>query len=151
MQANIREDINASHYWPFVKKIHSDRWFPLTQGLQCGIYFPVMNSSRNAVIMPSLPILYSIMTSSKGNIFRVTGHLCGEVTGPGEFPAQRPVTRSFDVFFDLSLNERLSKQSRGWWFETQSRPLWRHCNVRRKKDLGSVYEYKTLHDIFMYT
>ena len=32
----------------------------------------------------------------------------------------------FDV--DLSLNERLSKQSRGWWFETQSRPLWRHCN-----------------------
>ena len=27
----------------------------------------------------------------------------------GEFPPQRPVTRSFDVFFDLSLNERLSK------------------------------------------
>ena len=32
----------------------------------------------------------------------------GEFTGPGEFPTQRPVTRSFDVFFDLSLNERLS-------------------------------------------
>ena len=46
----------------------------------------------------------------------------------GEFPAQRPVTRSFDVFFDLRLNERLSKQSWGWWFETRSRPLWRHCN-----------------------
>ena len=29
----------------------------------------------------------------------------------GEFPAQRPVTRSFDVFFDLRLNERLIKQS----------------------------------------
>ena len=40
-----------------------------------------------------------MMTSSNGNIFRVTGHLCGEFTGPGEFPAQRPVTRSFDVFF----------------------------------------------------
>ena len=38
------------------------------------------------------------MTSSSGNIFRVTGHLCGEFTGPGEFHAQRPVTRSFDVF-----------------------------------------------------
>ena len=38
------------------------------------------------------------MTSSNGNIFRVTGHLCGEFTGPGEFPAQRPVTRSFDDF-----------------------------------------------------
>ena len=46
----------------------------------------------------------------------------------GEFPAQRPVTRSFDVFFDLHLNKRLSKQSWGWWFETPSRPLWRHCN-----------------------
>ena len=47
----------------------------------------------------------------------------------GEFPAQRPVTRSFDVFFDLRLNKRLSKQSWGWWFETLSRPLWRHCNA----------------------
>ena len=46
----------------------------------------------------------------------------------GEFPAQRPVMRSFDVFFDLRLNKRLSKQSWGWWFETLSCPLWRHCN-----------------------
>ena len=35
----------------------------------------------------------------------------------GEFPAQMPVTRSFEVFFDLRLNKRLSKQSWGWWFE----------------------------------
>ena len=69
------------------------------------------------------------MTSSNGNIFRVTGHLCGEFTGPGNFPAQRPGTRRFDVFFDLCLNKRLRKQSWGWWFETLSRPLWRHCNV----------------------
>ena len=47
---------------------------------------------------------------------------------PGEFPAQRPVTRSFDVFFDLCPNKRLSKQSWGWWFETLSCSLWRHCN-----------------------
>ena len=47
---------------------------------------------------------------------------------PGEFPAQRPVMRSFDVFFDLRLNKRLSKQSWGWWFETLLRPLWRHRN-----------------------
>ena len=47
---------------------------------------------------------------------------------PGEFHAQRPVTRSFDVFFDLRLNKRLSKQSWGWWFETLSCPLWRHWN-----------------------
>ena len=71
-----------------------------------------------------------MMTSSNGNIFRVTDHLCEEFTGPGEFHAQRPVTRSFDVFFYLRLNKRLSKQSRGWWFETLSRPLWRHRNVK---------------------
>ena len=52
----------------------------------------------------------SMMASSNGNIFRVTGHLCGNSPVPGEFPAQRPVTRSFDVFFDLRLNQRLSKQ-----------------------------------------
>ena len=44
----------------------------------------------------------------------------------GEFPAQRPVTRTFDVFFDLWLNKRLSKQSWDWWFETPSCSLWRH-------------------------
>ena len=47
----------------------------------------------------------------------------------GEFPAQRPVTRSFDVFYDLRLNKRLSKQSWGWWYETPSRSFWRHCNA----------------------
>ena len=57
---------------------------------------------------------------------------------PVEFPAQMPVTRSFDVFFDLSLNKRLSKQSWGWWFETLSCSLWRHCNGR------SRFEYCTL-------
>ena len=67
-----------------------------------------------------------MITSSNGNTFRVTGHLYGEFTSDtGQFPAQRPVTRSFDVFFDLRLNKRLSKQSWGWWFETPSRPLWR--------------------------
>ena len=49
--------------------------------------------------------------------------------GTGEFPTQRPVTRSFDIFFDMRLNNRLSKQSWGWWFETPWRSLWRHCYV----------------------
>ena len=44
-------------------------------------------------------------------------------------PAQRPVTRSFDVFFDLRLNKRFSKQSWGWWFEMLSSLLWRQCNI----------------------
>ena len=53
----------------------------------------------------------------------------GNSSVPGEFPAQRSVTRSFDVFFDLRVNKRLSKQSWGWWFETLPCQLWRHSNV----------------------
>ena len=49
-----------------------------------------------------------------GNNFRVTGHLCGEFTGPGELPTQRPVRQSFAVFFDLRLNERLRFETPSW-------------------------------------
>ena len=59
--------------------------------------------------------------------------LCaGNSSVTGEFPSQRPVTRSFDGFFDLRLNKPLSKQSWGWWFETPSRSLWCHYNVGTK-------------------
>ena len=51
---------------------------------------------------------------------------------PGEFPAQRPVTRSLMFFFDLRLNKRLGKEWWCWWFEMPSRPLWRHCNYGNK-------------------
>ena len=77
------------------------------------------------IIVKLTVVKFCMMTWSNGNIFRVTGHLCGEFTGPGEFPTQR---RSFDVFFDLRLNKRLSKQWWGLWFETLSCPLWRHRN-----------------------
>ena len=76
-------------------------------------------------------------------------------TVTGEFPTQRPVTRSFDVFFDLRLSKRLGKQWWGWWFETPSRPSWRHSNgkgffsvviaerilvtMSRSHDFGSEY------------
>ena len=44
----------------------------------------------------------------------------------GVFPSQRPVTRSFGVFFDLRLNKRLNKKSRCRWFEMPSLSLWRN-------------------------
>ena len=62
----------------------------------------------------------------------------------GEFPAQRPVTWSFDVFFSLHLNKRLSKQSWGWWFEMPSRSLWRHCNVVQKYILRNICAVRVL-------
>ena len=52
----------------------------------------------------------------------------GKLPVSGEVPAQRPVTQSFDVFFDQRPNKRLIKQSWGRWFETHSSPLWRHSN-----------------------
>ena len=71
----------------------------------------------------------TMMTSSNGNIFRATGHLSGEFTGHRWIPRTKAGDRSFDVFFDLRLHKRLSKQWRGWWFESPSRSLWRHSNV----------------------
>ena len=64
----------------------------------------------------------------------------------GEFPSQRPVTQILDVFFDLHLNKRLSKQLWCWSFETSSRSLWRHCNARVTR-MPAFWEYPSpLHD-----
>ena len=69
------------------------------------------------------------MTSSNGNIFRVTGHLCGEFTGHRWIPLTKASDAELSCFFDLRLNKRLSKQSWGWWFEMPSRSLWHHCSA----------------------
>ena len=69
-----------------------------------------------------------IMTSSNGNIFRLLALCEGNPPVIGGFPSQRPVTLSFDVFFDLHLNKQLRKQSRRRWFEAPSLSSWRHCN-----------------------
>ena len=81
-----------------------------------------------------------MMTSSNGNIFRVTGPLCGEFTGHRWIP----LTKASDsevlmFFFDLRLNKRLIKQSRRWWFQVPSRSLWRHCNGTENYDFVSTY------------
>ena len=80
------------------------------------ISFQVVASSwvqRFALHMMAIwAYVVSMMTSSNGNIFHITGPLCGNSPVTGEFPAQRPVMQSFDVFFDLGLNKWLSKQSR---------------------------------------
>ena len=52
--------------------------------------------------------------------FSTSLDLCeGNPPVTGKFLPQRPVTRSFEVFFDLRSNKRLSKQSKRWWFETR--------------------------------
>ena len=73
------------------------------------------------------------MTSSNGNVSALLSISAGNSPVTGEFPTQRPVTRNFDVFFDLRLNKRFSKQSSGWWFATPLCPLWRRCNARSRR------------------
>ena len=103
------------------------------KSLYLGRDFSCLNGS-------DLQLVSQHMTSSNGNIFCITGPLCGQFTG--ELPAQRPVTWSFDVFFDLHLNERLSKQLWGWWFEMPSHPLWCHCKGLVKDCREQVQQFQ---------
>ena len=60
-----------------------------------------------------------LMTSSNGNIFRVTGPWARNWPVTGEFPTQRPVTRSFDVFLNLA-------RTNGWVTTRDTGDLRRH-------------------------
>ena len=76
-----------------------------------------------------------MMTSSNGNIFRVTGHLCREFTCHRWIP--RTKAGNAELWCFLLCAPELSKQSWGWWCETSSRPLWHHCN-------GNVWNAQSL-------
>ena len=96
---------------------------PLTCNLttpQRHILFPIHHDDTKSTIR---------VTSSNKIISALLGFCAGNSPVTVEFPWQRPVTRSFHAFFDLCLNKRLSIQSKRWWFEMPSRPLWRLCNV----------------------
>ena len=79
-----------------------------------------------------------MMPSSNGNIFRVTGLLCGEFTGHQWIPHSKASDAELWFFvWSAPDDKRLRKQSWGWWFETPSYSLWRHCNFRKRKVLQS--------------
>ena len=117
----------------------------IREAVKIGIIWSFTYICLDIVILPmsrgcKLPI-YSVMITSlmydngvtwwrhQMEPFSALLTICAENSPvPGEFPAQRPVTRSFDVFFDLQPNKRLSKQWWGWWFETPPCPLRRHRN-----------------------
>ena len=56
---------------------------------------------------------------------------------------------SIDVFLDLRLNKRFSKQPRRWWFETQSRSLWRHCDANSRRDVLKSRALRVLISVFL--
>ena len=108
------------HCWPFVRGIHTMTrnavlwwisWWT-NNPIQCWWSETPWSSCDTTVVM---------MTSSNGNIFRV----------PGEFPAQLEGQWRGALMLYLIciwINGTRSKQWWGWWFETPSRPFWRHCN-----------------------
>ena len=86
-------------------------------------------ANTEAFTVRHVSTLYAIMTSSNGNIFRVTDPLCGEFTGHRWIPRKGLWRGALMFSLICALNKRLSKQSWGRWFEMPTRSLWRHCNV----------------------
>ena len=74
-----------------------------------------------------------MVTSSNGNNFRFPGPLCGELTGHRWIPRAKASDAELWCFLWSTPKKRLSKQSWGWWFETPSCSLWRHCNVSEQQ------------------
>ena len=80
--------------------------------------------------------------------FSVLLALCaGNSLVTSEFPSQRQVAWSFDVFLDLHLNKRLSKQLWGWWFETSLQSLWHHCYDSHGSILQTITALKWKYDV----
>ena len=99
-----RRPVNSPHKWPVTRKM-----FPFDDVIM-----------GNYLSMPRSQLISLAWWRHQMETFSALLAICaGNSPVPGEFPAQRPVTRSFDVFFDLRLNKRSSKQEWGWWFETE--------------------------------
>ena len=132
-------------------------WNSITQGynvvgVRCGVtsmlfFCSVLFSfNESHIILLHLTNAQSLLIwwSHQMETFSALLALCeGNLPVTGEFLSQRPVTRSFDVLFDLRLNKRLSKQSWCWWFETPSRPLWRQCNDMRLQHISTTGSFHT--------
>ena len=97
---------------------------------RCSIWIESFMKVKGLVICIIILINVGSWWRNQMKTFSASLALCA-VNSPvtGEFPAQRPVTWSFDVFCDLRLNKRLSKQSIRRGFDTSPRSLWRHCNT----------------------
>ena len=97
----------------------------------------------------------SMMTSSNGNIFHVTGPFCREFTGHRWVFHTKASDAELGFFFDLRLNKRLSKHSWGWWPETPSHLLWRHCNEalrmnKHKNNDMNIYIWSIITDLLVF-
>ena len=104
--------------------ITSKRRFDITIACLLRSVFAGGNSLHYQLFLMTSDLM---MTSSNGNIFRVTD-LCGEFTGNRWIPFTKAGGAELRCFLWSVPEKRLSKQSKLRWFETQSRSLWRHSN-----------------------
>ena len=144
----IKGNIKVPRHWPLCGEFTDNRWIPSTKGQWRGKCFHLMTSLWEGGLVGMTqrvlcrfinrlpPFIYppsSCYTAwwrHQMETFSALLALCeGNSPVTGEFPSQRPVTRSFDVFFDLRLNTRLSKQPWCRWNETPSCSLWRQLNA----------------------
>ena len=92
----------------------------------------IVRAWQNYAVSLYIAITYSWWRHQMETFFHT---LCeGNPPVASGFPSQRPVTRSFDVFFDLYLNKRLGEQSRRWWFDAHYDAtviLWQDAMVKR--------------------
>ena len=100
----------------------------------CGVYDASVEGHPNVVIYDAENVTW--WRHQMGTFSALLAFCAGNSPVTAELPTQRPVTRSFDVFFHMRLNRQLSKQWRRWWFDTPPRSLWRQCN---KKNLALMY------------
>ena len=119
-----RWPVNFPHKWPVTRKM-----FPFDDVIMI-IPDPRLGFIAGSVSLCQYQKPSHTWWRHQMETFSASLAICaGNSPVTGEFPAQRPATRSFDVFFDICMNKRLSKQSWGWWFETPLGPLWRHSNA----------------------
>ena len=145
--------VNSPHKWPVTRKM-----FPFDDVI---MYICVGNLSQHCFRQwPRLaPVRYrgndaGIMLNHDDVIkWKHFPHYWPFVRGIHRSPVNSPNKGQWrgalDVFFDLS------KQSWGWWFETPSDSLWRHCNVCEPgckwwhREAGDLRRHRTHYDVIV--
>ena len=122
--------------------INDCEYILLTRGY-IGLWLFSIEHLRNMLVVFNWYTLLTerlgMMTSSNGNIFRVTDHLCGEFIG------NRWILGTKASGAELWCFNRLIKQSWGRWFKTPSWSLWHHCNGNARSIPTSIRDFCSLH------
>ena len=107
-------------HWPFVRGIH-----------RSPVNSPHKGQWRGALMFTLICARINgwVNTREAGDLRRYRAHcdVIVMISGRHYCGASAPMTESSEIFY-LRLNKRLSQETWGWWFETPSHSLWRHCN-----------------------